>query len=110
VNPATDDQITPQDALIIINYINNHPSGDGTIPLSSDPAVIGYLDVVVDGICAAIDALAIINYINDHPAAQGEFAAQENLLANSTSDQAILAEGEAVAPLTSLRPKRRLST
>src|SRR4029079_5213212 len=67
VNPKNDNQITALDALLIINYINAHPGGDGKISLSSDPNVIGFIDVVADGFCAANDALAIINYINAHP-------------------------------------------
>jgi hypothetical protein len=72
VNPYDDNQVTALDALIIINYINAHPGGDGVIPLSSDPTKIGYLDVIADGLCVANDVLAIINYINANPQREAE--------------------------------------
>jgi hypothetical protein len=77
VNPGEDSQITSLDVLIIINYINAHPGGDGTIPVWADPTLIGYIDVAPDNHVAADDVLAIINYINAHPSGPsgGEAAA-----------------------------------
>lgn len=73
VNKNQDDQVTALDALIIINYINTRPAGsDGTIPLTSNPNVIGYIDVIADGMCSAGDVLAVINHINSRPSGEGE--------------------------------------
>ena len=41
--------------------------GEGEISPAQDPHVIGYIDVIPDGVCAANDALAVINWINSHP-------------------------------------------
>ena len=53
--------ITPIDALVVVNYINNHgpgaikPEGEGPVP---------NLDVDGDGMVTPIDILIIINIIN----------------------------------------------
>jgi hypothetical protein len=107
VNPYEDNVVTALDVLIIINYINAHPGGDGTIPLSSDPNKIGYIDVVADGVCAANDVLAVINYINANPQREAEAStpstpttsaptatSSNSVAANSSSVAAAQAEGE----------------
>jgi hypothetical protein len=61
--------ITAFDALIIINYLNLHPTG-GT--LNAGEAVPGqYIDVNNDNMCTAFDALAVINYLNANPIGGG---------------------------------------
>lgn len=54
--------VTAQDVLLIINYINKHP-GDQSLP--APPATPPpYYDVTDDGLCTANDALFVINEIN----------------------------------------------
>lgn len=73
VNKNQDSQVTALDALMIINYINSRPANDnGVIPLTLNPDVIGYIDVIADGICSASDVLAVINYINSGASGEGE--------------------------------------
>jgi hypothetical protein len=81
--------------LILINYINAHPGGDGTIPLSNDPAQTGYIDVFADGKCVAIDVLEIINYINANP--QREAESDTLVSAAPTTNDSSSSEGRAVA-------------
>jgi hypothetical protein len=70
-------QVTPIDALIVINYINSHPGGE----LPPDPAPPAtpefYYDVNGDGRCDAGDVLIIVNVLNGASlsAAEGESAA-----------------------------------
>jgi hypothetical protein len=62
-----DGMITPIDALVIVNYINNHgpgaikPEGEGPVP---------NLDVDGDGMVTPIDILIIINLINENSNSQ----------------------------------------
>jgi hypothetical protein len=59
-----DGQITPLDALIVINAINEQfASGirDGSLPIDDDA---GRLDVSRDGLLTAVDALIVINRLN----------------------------------------------
>jgi hypothetical protein len=56
--------VTPLDVLIIINYINSHPSLELPAPPAAPPP---YYDVNDDGNVTALDVLLVINYINAHP-------------------------------------------
>ncbi len=55
-----DGKITPIDALLVINYLNQHGSG----PLPSTYTGPYYLDVNGDNAVTPLDALAVINYLN----------------------------------------------
>ncbi len=63
--------ISPIDALLIINYINNN--GMGTLP---DPPPVGFpppfVDVNGDGDVNAGDVIIVINFLNDQGNAEGE--------------------------------------
>jgi hypothetical protein len=72
--------VTPLDVLIIINYINSHPSLELPAPPAAPPP---YYDVNDDGNVTALDVLLVINYINAHP--QGS---PEGLAAASPSTDA----------------------
>ena len=75
VSGSTD--VTAQDVLLIINYINNHP-GDQSLP--APPATPPpYYDVTDDGLCTANDALFVINEINRRlsPTGAGEADGEE---------------------------------
>ena len=62
-NPADvsgDDLVSPLDALLVINVINNH--GAGAIPAGT-PADL-FIDVNADGLLTAGDALGVVNFLN----------------------------------------------
>jgi hypothetical protein len=62
--------VTPLDALLVINYINAHP-GNSSLP-AAPHVPPPYLDVNGDGICSALDVLLVINDLNSPAAAAGE--------------------------------------
>jgi hypothetical protein len=64
VNNDPGNNISPVDALMVINYINSRLGAEGEIAPGEYPAVIGFVDVTNDGFCAPNDALAVINEIN----------------------------------------------
>lgn len=70
-----DGTIAPIDALLVINYINEHPTG----ALPTPPVPLPYLDVNADGVVAPIDALLIINQLNLPPQGEGEAPAAASL-------------------------------
>ena len=63
VNNDPGDEITPIDALLIINWINSHPN-EPELPSSGNPEVDGYIDVNNDNLCTPLDALLVINELN----------------------------------------------
>ncbi len=69
-------QVTPIDALIVINYINSHPTG--ALPPDPTPPATPefYYDVNGDGKCDAQDVLIIVNILNSAAlsGAEGESA------------------------------------
>ncbi|WP_417734576.1 tandem-95 repeat protein [Rosistilla oblonga] len=71
-------EVSPIDALIIINHLNRNTENDvdalvdnGTISISDGP----FMDVNGDGSITPLDALTIINYLNGTNGASGEFEA-----------------------------------
>jgi hypothetical protein len=89
---------------MVINYLNSHVAGEGEIPPTNNPAVIGYVDVDSDGVCAPIDALKVINYINSHPTVsggcggEGEAAASPALLSGAWNSGQGEGEGQVPVP------------
>lgn len=69
-----DGQVTPVDALALINYLNEHGAQN---PLSAaGESVVPYYDVNGDGNCTPLDVLLVINVLNQLAAgAEGELAA-----------------------------------
>lgn len=68
-----DENITPLDALIVINHLNR--TGGGALPIpSSDPSQPPppFLDVRGTGAVSPLDALVIINHLNRASSASGE--------------------------------------
>ncbi len=63
VNDST--QITPLDALLVINAINTRLVLTPNLPDPFDP--VAYVDVNGDGLLTPIDALLVINYLNTKP-------------------------------------------
>lgn len=52
--------VTPDDALIVINYLNGYGPG----PAGTDSSGPVFIDAAWDNIVSAADALAVINYLN----------------------------------------------
>jgi hypothetical protein len=63
VNGDAGGEVTPIDALLVINWFNAHPN-QPELPTSGNPATDGFVDVNNDGQCTPIDALLIINRLN----------------------------------------------
>ena len=94
--------MSPIDALIVINYLNDLPPDDsGQLPLPTadfNPADDGYLDVSNNGKvdpeeanAEPLDALIIINEINEifaesEDSAEGEFSNLEDVIAAISYD------------------------
>ena len=55
-------EVTPLDALLIVNYLNAHGTGSLPSVTGSPPP---YVDVNGDGACSARDVLAVVNLINE---------------------------------------------
>jgi len=74
-------QITPIDALIVINYVNSNP--DGSLPPDPIPPAVPeyYYDVNGDGRVNAQDVLIIVNILNTaaQSGGEGESAAMPNV-------------------------------
>jgi hypothetical protein len=69
-----DSFVSPIDALLVINYLNNNLSGgDGKLPgrSAAEAGTAPLIDVNDDGFVSSIDALQVINYINSTEA-EGE--------------------------------------
>ena len=68
VNGGAD--VTPLDALVLINYLNTQP---GSALPARQAATPPYYDVNDDQLCTALDVLLVINYLNRTPlAGEGE--------------------------------------
>jgi hypothetical protein len=65
-----DGQVTPLDALLVINYLNAHPGNNPLLDVSITPPL--YCDVNQDQACTSLDALLVINQLNGQPAGVGE--------------------------------------
>ena len=64
-------QVTPLDALLVINAINIRQALTPELP---DPFIpVAYVDVNGDNNLSAIDALLVINYLNVRPGGEGEY-------------------------------------
>jgi sugar lactone lactonase YvrE len=75
-----DQQVTPLDALLIVNYLN--ASGPGAVP-SVPLSPPRYLDVDGNWAVTALDALMVINYFNSQLEGAGEGEAMSLSLASS---------------------------
>ena len=85
-----DGHVSPMDALVLINYINQH--GPGPLP-SVRPSNEPRLDVNGDGIVSPLDVIQLINHINGLQTQQGSGegeAGKPLRLANSNSNQSHL--------------------
>lgn len=75
-NPANrydvngDGQVTPLDALILINYLNLSLEA-GALPGGYAESATIYCDVSGDDLCTAADVLMVVNFLNAWAAAQG---------------------------------------
>jgi VCBS repeat-containing protein len=74
-----DDGVSPLDALLVINLVNNY--GTGAIPPATPLDL--YVDVNADGLLTAGDALGVINYLNAATAAgEGEATLGQDAMRN----------------------------
>jgi serpin B len=102
-----DGQETPQDALIVINYINAYLSPSSTdrpAPLLISPL---YPDVDGDGTVAALDVLLIINHLNlqaTNSLAQSEGEAPASDLDSESID--LLSQDDTPIPTASFTARR----
>ena len=64
-----DGLVTPIDALVVINALNQYGSGDVTVFAEDEAYADSYLDVTDDGIVSPLDGLRVINFLNSDDAA-----------------------------------------
>lgn len=76
-----DGLITPLDALIVINYLNEHGPGTLPVPVTAELAPPPYLDCTGDREVTPEDALLIINDMNAH----GTFEVPSSTRSNTVS-------------------------
>jgi hypothetical protein len=96
--------ITPVDALLVIDWLNAHKGQSSQLPGTATPLSNGFVDVNNDGHCTPADALMVIDWLN-LGASEGESLAAESDGSGSTSSAAgfvapaggSAAEGEAPA-------------
>ena len=65
-----DGSVSPVDALVIINYINEH--GSGSLPVPPPTTIVFYFDTNGDGFASPVDVLLVVNLLNAQPASEGE--------------------------------------
>ncbi len=70
VNNDPQNNISPIDALLVINWLNSHPNQQ-VLPADGDPLADGFIDVNNDGFASPLDALLVINRLNSNPPAGG---------------------------------------
>ncbi|MHB8864475.1 MAG: Ig-like domain-containing protein [Pirellulaceae bacterium] len=68
-----DEQVSPIDALQIINALNTRGSGNLPVPPASDNRPPPLLDVTGDNRLSPLDALRVINHLNADDVGEGEF-------------------------------------
>lgn len=74
-----DSFVTPLDALLIINEINNN----GSRNLNDDPPPTPpYIDASGDGFLSALDVLLVVNFLNNNADGEGENAPERQFAAN----------------------------
>jgi hypothetical protein len=74
-----DGSISPLDALIVINYLNNGGSSQAPQALSGGP----YMDVNADTFISPLDALLVINHLNNPGGGVGEGEAEGEAAADA---------------------------
>jgi sugar lactone lactonase YvrE len=84
--------IVPQDALLIIDYLNTQPNG--TLP-PTQPVGAYFYDVLGHNNVVPQDALQIIDYLNTQPAVAP--AAGISIAADSTAEENVAADGAVAA-------------
>jgi hypothetical protein len=83
VDANADGSVSPLDALVIINYLNEH--GPGTLITPPPTAIVIFYDTNGDGSVSPVDALIVINLLNAVPLAsesvigEGEFFPSQSL-------------------------------
>ena len=66
VNNDPQNNISPIDALLVVNWLNTNPGGL-PLPTEGNPLGDGFIDVNNDGFCSPLDALLIVNQLNAIP-------------------------------------------
>lgn len=101
-----DGRVAPQDALVLINYINAH-GGDQSVPQNDVPPP--YYDVDGNGLITPADVLQVINELNRQ--SSGGYPAGERGAPFPASPPAPPAEGEqgAAPPSAAARPSSALA-
>jgi hypothetical protein len=80
------EQVTPLDVLVLINWINAQGSGPmSSLPSEAADDSFAFVDVNGDNSISPIDVLVVINYLNGQSssspqAAEGEFEAVDHLV------------------------------
>lgn len=100
---SNDGQISPIDALLVINVINTRSAAAGEGQAASMPEISPeFCDANGDGVVSPVDALLVINYLNGYGAAQPESGEGESssLLAQSSSDTTSLVSDRSTAGIT----------
>ena len=81
-----DGEVTPLDALIIIDLINEAPVGSNGVPTGSgQPNELFYPDVNDDGLVTPLDALTVINILNAPSSGSSPASGEAPPLASSAS-------------------------
>ncbi len=100
-NPAqnldvnADGFVSPIDALLIINFLNNNNGGGSVAGLPAPPP---YRDVNGDNFISAIDALIVINALNSNGGGEGE-GASGAMWAGAVSGQIVAAPTQTNLPV-----------
>jgi hypothetical protein len=109
-----DGQDTPLDALIVINYINDHTPHTDPVHTTAPIMVFTHRpDVDGDGQIIALDVLLIINHLNERPLStlaitQGEAHPDtDQLLATSVVDSHLTTQDDLITPSTGRLSARR---
>ena len=113
-NPAqtldtnADQDISPLDALLIINYLNEVGTGPLPPPVLPHTSPPQFLDTSGDGYVFPLDALLVINELNRGPDGEGE-TSDAGIAVPAARDAEDLSEGGMV-PTYASQPMRRAGT
>lgn len=94
----SDDDVTPLDALLILNAISQNGGGG---PIDEFPPPGRFWDVNGDGTITPLDALLVLNYLNleNNPRPTGEPESGSGSAAQSNESPAIDGDDDVVGPL-----------
>jgi hypothetical protein len=102
----TDSSVSPIDALVIINELNDPmvSGAGGLLPAPPAAGITFYYDVSGDGVVSPIDVLLVINFLNDLTGGESETPANSPLFQPDAPSLAAISSRSALSAASSRLP------